>query len=117
MSAAVLAAHRNDAAVAAAEAASHDALDRYLARPPVPCGNPRRRRQHRFGTAGVEHHGRLSIARGELPIERRDDTSRLARAAVLGRQDELDAERTKEIEMEEFRRAARAVKERRQIGR
>ena len=55
---AVVAAHRHDAAVAAAEAASHDALDRHLARPIVPHRGSGGRGQHAFGAARIHHHGR-----------------------------------------------------------
>src|SRR4029077_5619558 len=49
-------AHRDHATVAAAEAASHDPLDRYLARPAVFHCRPRGGGEHSLGSARVQHH-------------------------------------------------------------
>src|SRR5438094_9102455 len=100
MKRAVLAAHRHDAAVAAAKTASHDALDRYLARPSVPRGGARGRREHPFRSARIQHDRIARATRGETTIERRDDASAFASAAVFGRQDEVDVQRAKEVQIE-----------------
>src|SRR5262245_59500721 len=72
---AIVAPHGNDAAVAAAQTASHDALDRYLAGTSVFHGRLRRRREHPFRSARVEHDRRRAIERCEPSIEWRDDTA------------------------------------------
>src|SRR5215204_501574 len=69
MEAAVLAAHRHDAAVAAAHPAAHDAFDRDLARPPVADGEPGARGQHAVGAARIQHQRTAAIGFGELALE------------------------------------------------
>src|SRR5712691_9715658 len=59
MKPAVVAAHRHDAAVAATEAAPHDAFDRHLARSPESRGGFGCRRQHALRAARVDHHRRV----------------------------------------------------------
>src|SRR5262249_9469704 len=61
MKAAILGTHRDDAAIAAAEAAAHDPLDRNLAAASVASGRSRRCREHTLGPACV--HDRRPIER------------------------------------------------------
>src|SRR5580765_8237835 len=109
---AVVAAHWHDATVAAAEAASHDALDRHLARTAVACGYRRCRSQHAFGAAGVHHDWRIRRTGGQSPFERRHNAAVFAGAAVFGRQHEIDVEVTKQIQAEQFLNTTSAVEER-----
>ena len=77
------AAHRDDAAVAAAEAAAHDALDRDLTGPAVFHGDARGRGEHPFGPQAYIMTGASSRLRRQTAIERRDDAARLAAGCRL----------------------------------
>ena len=66
------------------------------------------RGEHAFRAAGVDHHRRSAGRAASRAIERRDHASAFARAAVFGRQHELDAEIAEEIEIEQLVRALRA---------
>src|SRR5262249_34214332 len=69
-------------------------------------------RQHSFGAARVEHDGLRRWTQRKSPIERRDHAAVFAGAAVFGREREVDAERAKEIEIEELGRSSRTVEQR-----
>ena len=101
---AVFAAHRHDTAVATAEAAAHDALDRHLTRTPVGSRDFCRRREHAFGAAGIDHHRRLVVPRGKLSIQRCDHAAGFAEASIFGR--ELSRRETPEESGEELGGAA-----------
>src|SRR5438270_4252176 len=113
MKATVVAAHGHDAAVAAAEAASHDALHGHLARTSVARGRPGGRGEHPFGPARVDHQPCARRSRRERPPQRLDDAAALPGRSVLRRQHELDLEAAKKIEMKMLGGAARAIEQRR----
>src|SRR5262245_63434951 len=73
MGTAVVAAHRDDAAVASADAAAHDALDRHLTRTAVLHRDARGGGEHAFGSARVDHDRRVRIACCETSIERSEE--------------------------------------------
>src|SRR4029453_12291167 len=83
MAPAVLATHRDDAAVAAAHPASHDAFNRHLAwASEAQCGF-RHSGEHSLGATCVNHDRLMRGFRRKLSFERRDHASALARASVL----------------------------------
>ena len=110
----VAVAHGNDAAVAAAEAAAHHALDRdfVTAADIVRRASPRRRASAR---ARTRRPSTLSAAGevGERLFERRGDATATPAAAVFGGEHQLHAEPFEEVEVEQLPVAARAVEQRR----
>src|SRR5262245_16608282 len=99
---AVLATQWDDAAVAAAKAAAHDPLDRYLARAPVPGRRFGNGGEHSLRTAGVHHDRPSSVVLAEEAVERPDHPASLADTAVFRRQYELHFEPAEEVEIEEL---------------
>src|SRR5262249_52057981 len=111
--AAVGAAREDDAAVAAAEAAAHDLLQRDVAGAAVRAREVRAGAHHGCRAADIELD---RIAEGppfERVAERHGDPAAHAAAAVLGAEDDRDAQRLEQLDAVELLRAARAVEERR----
>ena len=75
-------------------------------------GHRRRRGQHAFGAAGVDHDRRVRRTGGQSPFERRHDAAAFAGAAVFGGQHEIDVEVAKQVQAEQFLAATRAVEQR-----
>src|SRR3984893_4490533 len=113
MIAAVLGPDRHHATVTAAEAAAHDALDRDLTGAAVGGGGPGRGSEHRLGATCVDHHRRVGRVCRQPSLERSEDPAVFTETSVLGRQDELDAEVAKDIEVKELGRASSAVEQHR----
>src|SRR5438093_4490814 len=110
--AAVFAAHWYDAAVAAAQSAAHDALDRDLTLPAVAAGRAGDGGQHPLGPAGVDHD-RRRCGSGEKPtLERARDPSTVADAPVFGGQFEAHPQVAEQLEREELCASARTVEQR-----
>src|SRR4051794_7814265 len=97
--------HGNHAAVAAAEAATHDALYRNLRPLVVSSGEFRDGCEHRLRSARIDHRtGAADIL--QRRFERYRDAALDAAAAIFGCDHELDAESFKKIEIEQFVRGA-----------
>src|SRR3972149_6417037 len=100
MEGAIVAAHRDDAAVTAAHPTRHDALDGDLNWPSVADRDLRGCGEHPFRPARIQHHGRPSIESCQMSFEGCDDSARFAQAAVFGGQHEADANFAEEVEVE-----------------
>src|SRR4029453_4619529 len=103
-------AHRDDATVATAHAASHHALHRHLRWSLVFSRDVRDRFEHLLRAARVD--GDLAIRPAQLLTERTGDSSALAERTVLGAEHHADTLGREPIEVKELGTRARAVKQR-----
>src|SRR5437764_13392754 len=102
MECAVIAAHRDHAAVATTQPATHHPFDRYLTRPTVPHRRSRGGGKHSLRSAGINHQTGRWRPRRELPVERRDNPAAFAEAAIFRREHELDAKLPEHVQVEEL---------------
>src|SRR5512140_2581071 len=100
--AAVPPAREHDAAVAAAEAAAHDLLQRDVARPPVGRGELRAGTHHRRRPADIEFRVVPALALAQRGLERHGDAATDAAAAVFRREHDANAETLEEIDAVEL---------------
>ena len=95
--------HRHDAAVAAAEAAAHDALDRDFAGPAVLRREAARRRASmRSGPHACSSTGRRRRERRERALERHGDASALAARLPSSVASTVGRRALEEVEIEEL---------------
>src|SRR5215831_11098872 len=99
----------DDAAVAAAEAAAHDLLQRHVAGTAVRGGERGAGAHHRRRAADEQLHGIAERPLAERGLERDGDAAGDAGAAVLGGQHDRDAQRVEQIDAVELFGAPRAV--------
>src|SRR5687767_2169558 len=102
--------YRDDAAVAPAHAAPHDTFHGYLRSASVFCGEVGDRFEHRLRPARIDAD---TVVRAlQLALEWDRHASALARAAVLGGEDQPDAARSEPVDVEELASTPRTVEKR-----